>query len=157
MCDDDRVQRCYETLLEHLRSREVAYGQMGDGRTIQFFIPAGRATHLCLCNVGDCVLRAFVVVGPHASPERRASVTDLVNRINWSITMGNFEIDPSDGEIRFRMFRDARFDELTDEAIEATIGQMLSCVEHFYPALMSVIWNDVAPEDALALVQPEED
>jgi hypothetical protein len=142
-------------LIEHLQANQVSFGQLGDGRTVQFFIASRRATHLCLCNVGDCVIKAYVVIGPHAPAERRAAVTDLLNRINWNLALGGFETDPDDGEIRFRMVHDARFSELTQEVIEATMQHMLSAVEHFYPALMSVIWNDVAPEDALALVEPE--
>lgn len=37
-----------------------------------------------------------------ASPERRTAAAEIISRINWELTLGCFEMNHADGEIRFR-------------------------------------------------------
>jgi len=46
---------------------------------------------------------AYATVPLNADDDCKAEMTRLLNRINWSMMFGNFEMDERDGEIRFRM------------------------------------------------------
>lgn len=155
MCENDRVQRYFEVLTDNLRRHDVRYSRFEDRAGVQFVMSLRQATFLCTFDVEGCILKGFAVLGAHAPAERRDAVLGLLNRINWRIAMGNFEMDPDDGEVRLRVYRDERDDELTDAAVERTVRYAIMAVEHFYPAIMGVIWNDMAPEDALAMIEPE--
>ncbi len=50
---------------------------------------------------------------------------------------------------------DLRAGELTVGMVESAIRVSLSTVDHFLPSIMSVLWNDVLPEDAIAMVDGE--
>lgn len=45
----------------------------------------------------------YATVSLNADDDCRAEMARLINRINWSMVFGNFEMDERDGEIRFRL------------------------------------------------------
>ena len=87
--------------------------------------------------------------------DRRSAVAELLTRINWNLRRGLFLMDFSDGEIRFRYENGKQ--EGPIDLNDAETGLRLCCrmVDSFFPALMSVIYRDTPPEEAL--IQAEKD
>lgn len=153
MCENDKTQRCFETVVAHLAHHGFRFGR-ADGAPLLFLPVSGRnGTYACVVNVADAILRVYSVIGCHAPEEKRGAMVELLNRVNWHLVIGNFELDAADGEIRFRTALDARGGELTDEMVECTIRANLATVDRYHPAIMTLLWNDLSAEDALALVE----
>ena len=153
MCEDDKVQRCFETVVAHLECRGICFGRADNGPVLFVPLACRKATYFCTVDVSDAILRVYATVGCHAPEQKRAVAAELLNRINWRLVVGNFEMDVADGEIRYRTTLDARGGELTDEMVECTIRTNLTTIDRFYPAIMTLLWNDLSAEDALALVE----
>jgi hypothetical protein len=84
---------------------------------------------------------------------KRPAAAELFTRINYGLTIGTFEMDFSDGEIRYRTGIDVTGGELAPEMVMSLIAATVGTVDRYHPAIMSFLWNDMTPEDAVALVE----
>ena len=153
MGDEDKVQRMYQTAIDHLQQNGFRFGRVDDDQTLLFFMSGRNGTYSCVLGVQDAVFRVLTTIGCRAPAEKRVATAELLNRINWILTIGNFEMNHADGGICFRTVLDCRGGELTDEMVEMTVRMNIVTVDRFHPAIMTLLWNDLAPEDALALVE----
>ncbi len=153
MCENDKVQRCIETVMANLTRHGIRFGHVDTAAVLYMSIAGKNGTYACIVDATDAVVRVFSVVGCHAPEEKRGALIDMLNRINWRVAIGNFEMDATDGEIRFRTTLDTRGGELTDEMVECTIRVNLSTVDRFHSAILALLWNDLSAEDALAMAE----
>ena len=79
----------------------------------------------------------------------RNKCAELLTRINYDLTLGCFEMDYADGEIRFRTSVMVPGADITPGIIEHLIRANLHIVEENYPQIMAVLYAGVSPEDAL--------
>jgi hypothetical protein len=86
-------------------------------------------------------------------PEKRQAAAELSARINYGLTIGAFEMDFSDGEIRYRTAIDVTGGDLAPEMVNSMIAATVATVDRYHPAIMSFLWNDMAPEDAVAMIE----
>jgi hypothetical protein len=63
--------------------------------------------------------------------------------------IGNFELDFADGEIRYKTSIDVKGDILSFELIKQLVYANVTMMDEYLPGIMSVIDNDVSPEDAI--------
>ncbi len=83
---------------------------------------------------------------PH---EERITACELLMRANHGLMFGAFDIDFSDGEIRFKVSIDVEGGALGVPAVHSMITVALDMYELWYPALMKVVYGGVTPEDAV--------
>ena len=68
--------------------------------------------------------------------------------------IGNFELDLSDGEIRFKTSVDLEGAEFTSTVFRNLLHTNLSTADRYYPGLMRMLWSDdVTAEEAVAHVE----
>jgi hypothetical protein len=85
--------------------------------------------------------------------DKRHATAVLINLINWRLALGNFEMDPSDGEVAFRasiVVADGRLGELQ---LDAMCFASLFTADRFMPAFQRVIFAEASPEAAFAAVE----
>ena len=67
--------------------------------------------------------------------------------------IGNFELDFIDGEIRYKTSIDVGNDILTQELMKQVVYTNVMTMDTYQPAIMSVIYSDVSPEDAIKEIE----
>jgi hypothetical protein len=104
---------------------------------------------LCVC-VDDAarMIACYGILPVQVAPERRLSVAEAIVRINQGLRIGCFDLDFDDGEVRFRVGCDVEGGALTQHMALTMFGAVSGSVDRFGPALMSVIFGQVSPEDA---------
>ena len=122
------------------------------------------------CNLKDVSVRSWLEVHdgddwqrvmaltfyPARVPEaRRTAMAEAINRINQSLVFGNFEMDPEDGEIRFRTTVEAP-SAMDDTMFDRVFHSNLSAADRYFPALMAVAYGNAAPASVLDLARPVE-
>jgi len=86
---------------------------------------------------------AVYSVLPERVPEdRRAAVNELLARINYGLILGNFEIDLSDGEVRFKVSTDFGGGEPTTAMLKPLVATSLAQFDRWLPALRGVIGGE---------------
>jgi hypothetical protein len=104
---------------------------------------------LCVC-VDDAarMVVCYGVLPVQVEPERRLSVAEAIMRINQGLRLGCFDLDFGDGEVRFRVGCDVEGGVLTQHMALTMLAAISGSVDRYGPALMSVIFGQVSPEDA---------
>jgi hypothetical protein len=93
----------------------------------------------------------FYSVCPLAAPEsKRTAIAEFIARANYGMLIGNFELDFTDGEIRYKTSIDVQGDFLSFELIKQLVYANVTMMDEYLPGIMSVIDSDVSPVDAIA-------
>jgi hypothetical protein len=93
----------------------------------------------------------FYSIAPVNVPEGpRAAVAEYLTRANHNMTLGNFELDYSDGEVRYKTSTRVGSDALTDNMLEPLLFANLATMDRYLPGLMAVAFGNRSPAEAIA-------
>jgi hypothetical protein len=96
----------------------------------------------------------FYSVCPVNAPEsKRMAVAEFLTRVNCGLFVGNFELDFDDGEIRYKTSIDIEGDRLVPALVGPLVYANVLMMDRYLPGLMSVIYGNVAPAEAVAKVE----
>jgi hypothetical protein len=96
----------------------------------------------------------FYSVCPVNAPEnKRLAVAEFLTRANSGMIIGNFELDFADGEVRYKTSIDVEGDRLSFALIQRVVYTNVTMMDEYLPGIMSVIYGDVLPEDAIAKIE----
>ena len=97
--------------------------------------------------------QAFIysIAREHVPADARTEAAILMARLNWGLSLGTFELDLDDGQIRLRTSIDVGETELTPELVKPLLLSNLSLMDHYLPAIHAVADGATASE-ALAAV-----
>ena len=85
--------------------------------------------------------------------ELRPALAETVARANCGLLLGNFELDFTDGELRFKSSVDVEGGALVPAMVHSMIGTSLATCDQYYPALVQVLYAGASPEAAIAAVE----
>jgi hypothetical protein len=93
----------------------------------------------------------FYSLCPVKAPEdKRMAVAEFLTRANYGMFIGNFELDYSDGEIRYRTSIDVEGSQLTPALVRPLVYANVLMMDRYLPGIMSVIYGNVSPAEAVA-------
>ncbi|MEH1884071.1 YbjN domain-containing protein [Nostoc sp.] len=91
---------------------------------------------------------------PLLAPEnKRGFVANFITRANYSMIIGNFEMDFDDGEIRYKSSIDIDGDQLTSDIIKRLVYANVTIMDEYLPGIIAVIEKDVSPVDAITQIE----
>jgi hypothetical protein len=98
----------------------------------------------------------FYSICPIVAPEEKRSViAEFITRANYGMTIGNFELDFEDGEIRYKASIDVEGDRLTPALIKNLVYTNVMMMDEYLPGIKAVIDGE-QPEGAVkAIEQPK--
>jgi hypothetical protein len=116
------------------------------------------------CDVGsyriiaaiDAESELFQVFGysPVRVPEgARPAVAETIARANYGLKVGKFELDFDTGELRFQAAQILTEDSLEESVIDRLMGTTMSMLDMYLPAVLSVIYGNELPKDAIRGVE----
>jgi len=79
---------------------------------------------------------------------KRLIVSDFINRMNFHVQIGNFELDMNDGEIRFRTSIDIEDSTLTQAMIRNLMAVGVIMMDQAFPIIMGIVYGGVSAKDA---------
>ncbi len=132
------------------------YPQELEGRTIYRVFFNGKNGELrCYAQIHHALEHfLFYAVAPVKAPlESRPAVAEFITRANYGMRIGNFEMDYSDGEVRFKSSLDFEGEILTHNWIRNAIYPAVQTLDRYLNGLMAVIYGGKAPADAIAEVE----
>ncbi|MUG97832.1 YbjN domain-containing protein [Scytonema sp. UIC 10036] len=84
----------------------------------------------------------------NAPEDKRLAVAEFLTRANSGMVIGNFELDFANGEIRYKTSIDVQGDRLSFALIKRLVYANVTMMDRYLPGIMSVIYDDMSPEDA---------
>lgn len=96
----------------------------------------------------------FYAVAPIKVPEDvRTAVAEFLTRANYGLRIGNFELDYSDGEVRYKSSLDFEGENLTSELIRNAIYPAVHTMDRYMPGLLRVSFGGATPHEAIEEVE----
>jgi len=139
-----------ETLREILT--EIGWEPQENKDDASFFVDFGEP-HLPVADALAAITRSqrfvfYVNFGATAPAARRDEVARFITRANWGLTIGNFEMDYDDGQMRFKSSVDFGDVELSETLIRNAILAAMNAVEAYADALLEVALRGQSAEQA---------
>lgn len=96
----------------------------------------------------------FLVQVPTRTPEgKRKEVMEFITRANYVISIGNFEFDLGDGDIRFKVALDVEGGALSTVMVKNILNVAFSSVDRYFPGLMTVMYGNAIPSVAIREIE----
>jgi hypothetical protein len=113
------------------------------------------ASFVCYAQViEDKDAFVFYALFPDAVPaDRRPAVAELITRLNYGLTIGNFELDFGDGEVRYRASVDVEDTELQPELIKPLAAAAVLNMDYYIPGIRAVVRGDATPAEAFTSLE----
>lgn len=153
------ASQAFATLGQFLEDDEW-YPQQLEDKTIYRMGFSGKNGQLtCYAQIQvDLEQFLFYAVAPVKVPEEtRMAAAEFITRANYGLRIGNFEMDWSDGEIRYKSSLDFEGAVLTPELIRNAIYPAAQTLDHYLPGLMSTVYGGKSAAEAISSIEGNND
>ena len=95
----------------------------------------------------------YAVAGVKVPEAARSEVADFLTRANYGLILGNFELDFSDGEIRYKTSFDSEGLDDPTPLFKSCVYANVLTADRYFPGLTAVMYGGSTPEQAVELVE----
>ena len=96
----------------------------------------------------------FYVMMPFKIPEEaRNTIAEFITRANYGLRVGNFEMDFTDGEIRYKTSIDVEGDHLSSALVKPLVYTNVTIMDKYLPGIIAVVDKGIKPVDVIAQVE----
>ncbi len=85
--------------------------------------------------------------------ETRPAIAEFLTRANYGLRIGNFELDFSDGEVRYKSSLDFEGETLAPNLIRNALYPAVQTLDSYLPGLMKVAFGGQTPFEAIEEIE----
>ena len=150
------MNAAYDKLCEHLTNQNVGFWSRSEDLSIctDFRGEVGTYRIFARIDADDSLFQVFGHSPVRVPPGSRPAIAEAVARINCGLKVGKFEMDCDEGELRFQAAQILPDDDLDEQTIQRLIGTTMSMLNIYLPAVLSVIYGNELPKDAVRHAEP---
>jgi hypothetical protein len=108
---------------------------------------------IALADEERSIVRYLVFLEGKIPEPRRREVMEFLTRANYGLLLGNFEMDLSDGEVRFRCSATMEGAELSYEQHRNMLYVSVGIMDRYLPGLQRVVQGTADPAAAIADIE----
>jgi hypothetical protein len=145
----------FDTVIEFFEENEWHFVRIPNETVLSMGVSGKNGKWNCYAQVKEQQEQfVFYSVCPvNAHDDKLPAVTEFITRANYGLIIGNFELDLRDGEIRYKTSIDVEGDSLSRALLEQLVYANLTIIDRYLPGLMSVIYGNISPEDAIFRIE----
>lgn len=145
----------FEAVQKFFTDDEWYFMQLGNQPILQMHFQGKNAKWACYAQVNEEQhLFFFYSVCPVNAPEdKREILAEFLTRANYGLKIGNFELDFSDGEIRYKTSIDVENDRLSSAIISNLVYANMWTMDRYIPGIMAVIYANQTPVQAISDIE----
>jgi len=145
----------FEEMVNFFKEDEWPFYQIKGQPVLQMAFQGENGKLTCYAKVREKQQQfVFYSLCPINAPEnKRLAIAEFITRANSGTIVGNFELDFADGEIRYKTSIDVENDRLSSALIKQMVYANVTMMDEYLPGIMSVIYGDVEPKDAIAQIE----
>ena len=145
----------FDTTVEFFTDDEWPFSQLEEQTILRTGFRGDSGEWTCYAQAQEEQERfIFYSVCPIKVPEeKRSAMAEFLTRANYGMIIGNFEMDFSDGEIRYKTSIDVEDDRLNAALLQNLVYANVSTMDRYLPGIMGLTYGDVSPAQAIAQVE----
>jgi hypothetical protein len=152
---EEEYSQIFETIVKFFTEDDWHFSKIKDSSTLRLAFQGENGKFDCYAQV--IIKRSqfiFYSVSPIKVPKpKRRGVGEFISRANYSLIIGNFELDFTDGEIRYKTSIDVEGSTLTFPQIKNLVYTNVMMMDRYLPGIIAVINGDASPEAAISLIE----
>jgi len=102
------------------------------------------------------IIHFYVHLSVNVIENKRLETMEYITRANYGLQIGNFEMDLRDGEIRFKVSIDVEAGTLSTVMVRNMMSAGFCTVDRYFPGLMSVIFGNAVPAQAIEEIEAKQ-
>src|SRR5579859_8108590 len=148
------MSRLFDEVLAYFQSNNWVYTVIPDQTIVRAAFNGRNGKWTCYAQTREEErhLLFYSVLPVNAPEDKRASIIEFITRANYVLVIGGFEVDMSDGEIRYKTSLGLANVEPAPALLQNVIVPNLLATDQFLPGLMAVLYGGATPENAFAQV-----
>ena len=147
--------RIYDAMTEWFRAEDWKFQESDNQPVLMLGFEGQHATYACYAQARENEEQfIFYVVAPMKVPEaQRMEIAEFLTRANYGLVLGNFELDFSDGEIRYKTSVDCEDVPVLSSCFRPCVYAGVFTADRYFPGLTAVLYGGSTPEQAVAMVE----
>lgn len=144
-----------KVLKEFFTDDEWPYQLMEDPQVVRTGFRGDNGQWVCFVRVIEELDRLvfYSVLPVHASEEKLGIMAEFVTRANFGLLIGNFEMDYTDGELRYKTSVDVEGNKIGIAMVRNLAYANVLTVDDYLPGIMNVLFSEMTPEEAVARIE----
>lgn len=141
------MKKIYDAVLRALEEMEIHFEYDQENEVFNYRISTDLTTYRQrLVPLEEEELLLAITNFPIMVPEdKRFLMTSLLNKLNHSLILGHYVMDPEDGEISFRVSCPVDDGAINKTIVLVAIGNSITTIDKHLPELLSAIGNLTTP------------
>lgn len=145
----------FDTVIQFLKEDDWKFRQL-EGKTVLTMGFKGKTgSWTCYARVIEDQERFifYSTMESNVPLDKRPAIAEYLTRANYGLRIGNFEMDFSDGEVRYKTSIDVEGGELTFKMWKSLVYTNVLTMDKYFPGIMSVVYGGTSPEEAITEVE----
>ena len=129
--------------------------QVGEEMLLRSLFKGNNGEWICYahCRPQEAQTLIYSVAPVRVPAVLRSAAAEYVTRVNWGLLVGNFELDYSDGEVRFKTSIQLSSTPLTHDLLRSLIMGNVAVMDKYLPGLLAVVGLQQTPLEAITAVE----
>lgn len=143
------------TLISHMEEEEYKYEFDKENGLINmsFKIKSKLGRVKFVLNIFKDFYVSYAHIDLNADEDSRKEVAEYLTRANYGMSLGNFELDMSDGEIRYKVAIDCDHCQLSSQMIEDSLYNPILMFQRYGDEMIKVMMGTESAEEAIKIAE----
>jgi len=153
--DTDQPQSISEVMREFFDEDDWNFVELEGEPVLQMAFQGENGRYTCYaCAFEESEQFVFYSLCPLAvSPEQTLLMAEYLMKANSGLIVGNFELDFTDGEIRYKSSIDVEDEQLTTGLVNNLVYANVLTMDKYLPGIIAIINAQISADEAIALVE----
>lgn len=147
--DENIVNKLSDVMLDFFAEDDWEFVQLEEMLQMSFQGENGRWTCYAKAADEDEQFIFYSVCPLNAEETQLIKIAEFITKVNYGLIIGNFELDFSDGEIRYKTSIDVEEDRLTTALIKQLVYANVLTMDRYLPGIVAVL-NNLSVDEAIA-------
>ncbi len=149
------MSQIFEAVINFFKENNWLFFQMEQEPALQMSFQGENGQWMCLVKVREEQEQLiFYSISPVKVPEnKRLVMAEFLSRANFGLSIGNFELNFADGQIRYKTSIAAKGNGVNSALIGQLIFANLLTMDEYLPGIMSIIYTELSAVEAIAQIE----
>lgn len=145
------MSRVLEALASFFTDDDWRYTQVTDATILRMSFSGTNGNWQCYAQAREEQEQiVFYSVAPINAPEsHRPAIAEFLTRANYGMILGNFEMDYTDGEVRYKTSIDVEDVAITHDLVRPLVYANIAMMDKYLPGILAVVYGGKSPADAV--------
>ena len=149
------MSEIFEAVINFFKENNWLFFQMEQEPALQMSFQGENGQWMCLVKVREEQEQLiFYSISPvKVAENKRLVMAEFLSRANFGLSIGNFELNFADGQIRYKTSIAAKGNGVNSALIGQLIFANLLTMDEYLPGIMSIIYTELSAVEVIAQIE----